>query len=48
MYVMEIEVETPNFVDLDKLDAELADIGRGIGVEVSMKPKADPLHPTSG
>ena len=39
MYVMEIEVEIPNFIDTQKLDAELADIGRNIGVEVSLNPK---------
>ncbi len=41
LYVMMIEVELPPFVDVGRLQSELAVLGREIGVVVSMKPKDD-------
>ena len=41
LYVMMIEVEIPKFVDVGRLQSELAAIGREIQVVVSMKPKDD-------
>jgi len=41
LYVMMIEVEIPSFLDVGRLQDELAAIGREIEVTVSMKPKDD-------
>jgi len=41
LYVMLIEVEVPPFVDISRLQEDLAAIGRAIEVQVSMKPKDD-------
>jgi len=41
LYVMMIEVEVPPFVDVGRLQDDLAAIGREIEVTVSMKPKDD-------
>jgi glycine cleavage system transcriptional repressor len=41
LYVMLIEVEVPAYVDVNRLQEDLAAIGRDIGVVVSLKPKDD-------
>lgn len=41
LYVMLIEVEIPPYVDVNRLQDDLAAIGRDIGVVVSLKPKDD-------
>lgn len=41
LYVMMIEVEVPNFVDMSRLQRELKAIGREIGVQVAVKLKDD-------
>lgn len=42
LYIMLIEVEIPPYVDPDTLAEELAEVGKQIDVQVSMRPKDEP------